>query len=459
VARFHREASAAARIGNPHISETFDAGTLDTGEAYLLMELLDGETLDARLQRTGPLDPGELAELVCQACDGVQAAHEAGIVHRDLKPENLFVTVRDKKPFLKVLDFGISKFETESGSSMGVTAEGAVMGTPFYMPPEQVRGLSSIDLRADVYSLGVILYECACGDRPYTAPTIEQLAVLIHEGKARPLADRRASIPRAFSDVVERAMAVDRDKRYQTARELAAALDPFRSLRGSQPPGSRASEPPRVVIRPSQSAIELSGTIPAAAPASALLAGDTALAATLGANKPVETNVAPPSTATASPVSDTMPPPAPARRPGTWAILGGAALLVAVLVVGLRPWTAPAVGGPGPATAAPPPVTALPVSAPPPTPVVAVTPSVVDPNPPSSLVDAGTPRVALPVRPGTTPKTTVSISVAPGLSSTPSAAPPPPPPPRPTAPPPPPAVEKTRAEKQGLAHDNPYANP
>ena len=98
------------------------------------------------------------------------------------------------------------------------------MGTPFYMPPEQVRGLTSIDLRADVYALGVILYECACGERPYMAPTIEQLAVLIHEGKAKPLAQRRPSLPRAFCEVVERAMAVDRDQRFQTARELAEAL-------------------------------------------------------------------------------------------------------------------------------------------------------------------------------------------------------------------------------------------
>ena len=112
-------------------------------------------------------------------CEGVAAAHDAGIVHRDLKPENLFVTTRDGLAFVKVLDFGISKFDAERTGTMGVTAEGAVMGTPYYMPPEQVRGAASIDLRADVYSLGVILYECVSGVRPYEAPALEQIAILL----------------------------------------------------------------------------------------------------------------------------------------------------------------------------------------------------------------------------------------------------------------------------------------
>jgi serine/threonine protein kinase len=452
VARFHREASAAARIGNPHISETFDAGTLDSGEAYLLMELLEGETLDARLQRLGPLDPGELAELLHQACDGVQAAHEAGIVHRDLKPENLFVTTREAKPFLKVLDFGISKFETESGSTLGVTAEGAVMGTPFYMPPEQVRGLSSIDLRADVYSLGVILYECATGVRPYMAPTIEQLAVLIHEGKATPLAERRPSLPRAFCEVVERAMTVDRDQRYQTARELALALAPLRASYSSQPPGPRNSEPPRVVIRPSQVPIAMSGTIPATAPPSAALAAETALAATLG----VQGASPPPSTATASPVSDTMPPPAPRQRSGTWAILGVAAAVAAALLGVLHPWSSSPPNGSSNTTVASPQVPAPQAPVLPPEEAVSPVPSPVASA--TLQADSGS-HAVVPARTGTG-KTTASISVAPGPSQTPPAiAAPAPPPPRPEPPPAPPRVEKTRAEKQGLAPENPYANP
>jgi len=251
VARFLREASAAARIGNPHIAETFDAGRLDSGEPYLLMEILSGETLDGRLQRLGVLEPEELADLIGQACEGVAAAHDAGIVHRDLKPENLFITTKDGLPFVKVLDFGISKFDAERTGSMGVTAEDALMGTPFYMPPEQVRGAASVDLRADVYSLGVILYECACGVRPYEAPAFGQIAILIHEGKARPLAEQRPSLPPAFCEVVHRAMAVDRDARYPTARALADALAPFRGAAVAASAVRASSAPPRVVIRPS----------------------------------------------------------------------------------------------------------------------------------------------------------------------------------------------------------------
>src|SRR5579863_75211 len=251
VSRFLREASAAARIGNPHIAETFDAGRLESGEPYILMELLSGETLDGRVQRLGMLEPDDLADLASQACDGVAAAHDAGIVHRDLKPENLFVTVKDGLPFVKVLDFGISKFDVERTGSMGATADGALMGTPYYMSPEQVRGAGLVDHRADVYSLGVILYECASGVRPYEATAFGEMAILIHEGRARPLAERRPSLPPAFCEVVARAMAVDRDARYPTARALADALAPFRGVAAAAPTAQGSSEPPRVVIRSS----------------------------------------------------------------------------------------------------------------------------------------------------------------------------------------------------------------
>jgi eukaryotic-like serine/threonine-protein kinase len=275
VERFVREASAAARIGNPHVAETFDAGTLETGEPYLLMELLEGATLDQRLRR-GPLAVGDLAEIVCQACEGVQAAHDAGIVHRDLKPENLFLTVRDGAPFVRILDFGISKFDEGRTGALGITEEGSVMGTPFYMSPEQVRASAAIDARTDIYALGVMLYECSCGVRPYDAEHLAQLAVLIHEGKPLPLQQRQPALPAAFCDIVSRAMSVDRDRRQASARALADELAPFRSVAsvaaviGSTPPS-------RIVVRPSQRPAG-SGAAPAP-PATPSM--DAALAATL----------------------------------------------------------------------------------------------------------------------------------------------------------------------------------
>ncbi len=227
VARFLREASAAGRIGNPHIIETFDAGEFDTGEPYLVMEYLEGHTLSDALGAKGTLPIDELANILVQACEGVQAAHDAGIIHRDLKPDNLFLVERDGKPFVKILDFGVSKFDAELTGGMGMTKEGSTLGTPFYMPPEQVRGEKNLDARADVYALGVILYECASGRRPYEAETLPHLALLIHEGKAHPLAELRPDLPASFVEIAARAMASDRGQRYPTARALAEALLPF----------------------------------------------------------------------------------------------------------------------------------------------------------------------------------------------------------------------------------------
>jgi len=265
VARFLREASAAGHIGNAHIVETFDAGTLEGGEPYIVMEMLEGETLASRLEREQRLPVGELADLVRQACDGVQAAHAAGIVHRDLKPENLFVVQRDGKPFVKVLDFGISKFDRSLVSGGGrdanaSTKEGSSLGTPYYMSPEQVDGDKDLDARTDVYALGVILYECASGQRPYVAEALPKLAVLIHVGKPERLSGLRPELPRAFVDVVHKAMARDKGERFQTAAELGSALAPFgrealdatmpelTGVRGGSsrpPPAVRAtSEPP-----------------------------------------------------------------------------------------------------------------------------------------------------------------------------------------------------------------------
>jgi len=227
VERFLREASAAGRIGNAHIVETFDAGVLDDGVPYLAMELLNGRPLCDRFAEQRKMPLAELADIVRQACIGVQAAHDAGIVHRDLKPENLFLENRDGHAFVKILDFGISKFDAELTGGQAVTREGSAMGTPYYMPPEQVRGVRDLDRRADVYALGVILYEGAAGRRPFEADSLPHLSLLIHEGKAKPLHEIRPELPRAFSELVAKAMHADRDLRLPSALELERALAPF----------------------------------------------------------------------------------------------------------------------------------------------------------------------------------------------------------------------------------------
>jgi serine/threonine-protein kinase len=226
VERFLREASAAGRVGNQHIVETFDAGTLESGEPYLVMEMLRGQTLSERIAR-GPMPIPEVVDLVGQACDGVQAAHDAGIVHRDLKPDNLFVVDVEGRPFVKILDFGISKFDPNKTGGLALTQEGAALGTPYYMSPEQIRGEIKLDARTDVYALGVILYECIAGQRPFEAEALTQLAVLIHVGKPPPLAQLRPDVPPGLADVVARAMATDPAQRIPTARALRAELERF----------------------------------------------------------------------------------------------------------------------------------------------------------------------------------------------------------------------------------------
>ena len=227
VERFLREASAAGRVGNPHIVETFDAGVLDSGEPYLVMEILRGEPLSSRIAR-GPMPVAEVVDLVGQAAAGVHAAHNAGIVHRDLKPDNLFVIDgSDGRPFVKILDFGISKFDPQKTGGLQLTQEGAALGTPYYMPPEQIRGETGLDARADVYALGVILYECLAGVRPFEAETLAHLAILIHTGQPRPLAEHRPDLPPGFAQLVHSALATDRGQRTQSAGDLRAALERF----------------------------------------------------------------------------------------------------------------------------------------------------------------------------------------------------------------------------------------
>jgi len=226
MARFQREAQAAGRIGNDHILEVLDLGALPDGSQYMVLEFLDGEPLSKRIERRGRMTPQELTPLLLQMLKGLGAAHGAGIFHRDLKPDNLFI-LKEKAgipDFVKIIDFGISKFQPLSGEGMKMTSTGAVMGTPYYMSPEQASGSGAVDARTDLYAIGVILHEALTGRVPFDGETFNQLMFKIVLSDATPPHEMVPGLDRAFSSIVSKAMARDVGQRFQTAAEFAAAV-------------------------------------------------------------------------------------------------------------------------------------------------------------------------------------------------------------------------------------------
>jgi hypothetical protein len=226
MARFQREAQAAGRIGNDHILEVLDLGALPDGSQYMVLEFLDGEPLSARIERLGRLTPKELAPLVVQMLKGLGAAHGAGIFHRDLKPDNLFILKEKagRADFVKIIDFGISKFQPLSGDAMNMTSTGAVMGTPYYMSPEQASGSRAVDARSDLYSMGVILYECVTGHVPFDGDTFNQLMFKIVLSDAPSPVDAVPDLDPAFASIIMKAMVKDVGQRFQTAEEFSKAV-------------------------------------------------------------------------------------------------------------------------------------------------------------------------------------------------------------------------------------------
>lgn len=228
VARFLREARAAAKIRSEHVARVTDVGTLDGGAPYLVMEYLDGEDLAARVARGGPLPVSQAVDCVLQACEALAEAHVLGIVHRDLKPANLFLTRRaDDSPSVKVLDFGISKMTSDVGPGAGLTKTSGMMGSPIYMSPEQLQSAKDVDARTDVWALGVILYELLTGRQPFTADSLPQLVVQIMTVAPSPLRSLRADVPVGLAEAIDRALQKDRAARLPDVVAFAEAVAPF----------------------------------------------------------------------------------------------------------------------------------------------------------------------------------------------------------------------------------------
>jgi serine/threonine-protein kinase len=352
VERFLQEARVAAQIRSPHVVQVTDVDRTPDGHAYIVMELLEGEALSSVLDRQRKLSTPTACEYTLQILQALEAAHALGVIHRDLKPENVFVTFAAGRPVLKLIDFGIAKARRTDPQARNLTVAGVVMGTAEYMAPEQARSADKVDARADIYAVGVMLYEMISGVRPVNGDDARVVALKVERGEVVPLVQVAPEVPREIAGLVHRAMAARPELRFPTATEMRLALEKAASGR-----------------RPGTAALPAPGAGPASTPAGAgevrgtgtlrnvatppFLAGAqlSAVAAHTpagpGGDAPVDTVRAPPiATAMAPPVYVGVPGPVgpygdaprPARRGGrTFAIVALSLLLgagvVAILAV------------------------------------------------------------------------------------------------------------------------------
>ncbi len=229
VARFLQEARVSAAIRSPYVTQVIDVDQTQDGAAYLVMELLEGESLEQRLSRGSPLPLREALEIGVQILSALEAAHAHGVVHRDLKPDNVWLSPSPTGPHVKLLDFGIAKLKVSMSSEYrGVnTRPGSMMGTPAYMAPEQAISADQVDARADIYSFGVILYEMLSGKRPVDADDPATILEKLVRGEIHPLASRNPSLPPALCALVDRLVAPNPDERPASASYVRAELSRF----------------------------------------------------------------------------------------------------------------------------------------------------------------------------------------------------------------------------------------
>ncbi|MBW2456323.1 MAG: serine/threonine protein kinase [Deltaproteobacteria bacterium] len=337
LARFEREARVAAQIKSPHVVQTYDHGVMADGTPFIVMELLEGESLGDRLKRAGPLTLAEADLLVRQTTEVLARAHELGVVHRDIKPDNLYCIKSSYDLFIKVLDFGIAK-QSEMPAEHGMTRTGAMLGTPYYMSPEQVTSAKHAGPQADLWALTVATYEALIGEVPFNGETLGALCIAIATAKFTPATVATANLPRAIDFWFARALNLDPEQRYANAKEYSEAFSA--AVKAVPVP---AEQPMALEAPPAAPAAAAPPTGPPLAPAAystgdgvAPITGDGAVqpwgtfapgtGPGPGAGVPAATG---PSGATFTGAASTLDPPPPQKsRAGL--VIGGVLLLAAL---------------------------------------------------------------------------------------------------------------------------------
>lgn len=335
--RFLREARAVVALQSAHVVRVMDVGVLEDGLPYMVMEHLVGTDLHRLLEERKTLTMGDAVDFLLQGMEAIAEAHAAGIVHRDLKPANLFLARHpDGSPLVKVLDFGISKSSGSVSKEQNLTATSAIMGSPLYMSPEQLRSSKNVDARTDVWALGVILYELLVGRLPFEAETVTGLCAKIAADAPTKLREIDPGVPPELEAVVMRCLEKNVDRRFASVAELAAALRPFASAEGQRTierigriggiSGGNLSSGKAIVVAPSSGASASTGgqtdtawqtgSKPTRSRAVYVVAGAVVLLAALGIGAAVRlTRHAPETTVVQA------APPLPASTPGAPVVL------------------------------------------------------------------------------------------------------------------------------------------
>ncbi|MCC6552620.1 MAG: SUMF1/EgtB/PvdO family nonheme iron enzyme [Polyangiaceae bacterium] len=316
IARFEREARATARIAHPHVVQVMDYGAVNDAVPYIVMELLRGFSLAELLERGGRLSFATARSLVEQVGSALESAHERGVVHRDIKPHNVFITEgsRGYPLFVKVLDFGVAKMLGDAqvpGASAALTETGMVIGSPPYMSPEQLEGSKDVDLRSDLWSLGVIVYEALTGALPFQGSSFITVGAAVLKGKYRPASELRPNLPAGIDDWFAKALCVDPGGRFQSAREMAGAFLDMDGPPSEAPAGD--AEPPAHATTAAALADTERAAAPAAATAAAPAPAPAAVAAAAPAPAPAAATAAADVTADHAPIARRPDPPATPR--------------------------------------------------------------------------------------------------------------------------------------------------